>query len=482
MQTIVFLTLFLGLVEGRQVVEMAAAEEVARVEVLIDGELGAVITGGPPWRAPVDLGDELAPRRLEAVARDAAGEEVGRAEQWLNLPRARAEVTLLVDPSGPQPLVRVGWRAVEHAHAESVAVSFDGGPVPVTAPADGRWVPPLEVPLPQAARDQLHLVSAEVAFPDGSRSRADVAFGGPFGEAVASELTGVAVEVDRPQRLLAVEDAGAWLRAGGDLHRPVALDHGAVSLYTVVARTARAELDLAGVHMARTQNSGGVRVPTGPRTSRQGLRESPLRQVGLRPGDRLYLVRPQVEASAAGILLFGVSEPLDDRRGGSAWQLSYVRLADDPEAPQRLADATATAGREATGSSRPRGVLLLLGPGSVDDSVLDPGQVRRYFARLRVPLEVWYVDLGAADRRRDDHRAGESRKQRRARRLAEARQRWGEVLDVASSRDWVEAHRRLRDDLERQRILWIEGGHPPQAVTLQGAPEWLRLVGGGAVD
>jgi hypothetical protein len=482
MQTIVFLTLFLGLVEGPQVVELAAAYETARVEVLLDGELRAVIDGGPPWRAPIDLGDELAPRRLEAVARDAAGEEVGRAEQWLNLPRARAEVTLLVDRTETGAVARVAWRALEHPRASGLALTFDGEPVPL----EGALLSPVSVPLPAHAADVLHVVAAEVAFPDGSRARTDAAFGGPFGDEVSAELTGIAVEVDGQRRLRDVDQAGAWLRAGDEVHRPVALDAGAASLYAVLDAGAHRELELLGVQMARQLRLRTPRLPGDIRKGMHSIGRTPLRQTGMRPGDRLHLVRPQVEDAAAGILLFGISEPLDDSRGGSAWQLTYLRLPHEPERPQRLADATATAGMWATGSSRPRGVLLILGPGAADESFLDPPRVRRYFERLRVPLEVWYVDAGAIE----EHgpagaaaaREGEDAAARRSRHLAEARSRWGEVRNVVTAAEWIGAHARLRDELARQRILWIEGRHPPQAVTLQGAPEWLRLVGGGAAD
>ncbi len=477
MQTIVFLTLFLGLVEGRQVVELAAADEVARVEVLLDGELEAVITGGPPWRAPVDLSGDLAPRLLEAVARDAAGEELGRAEQWLNLPRGRAEVTLLVDRSGPRAVARIGWRSVEHPRPEAVVVHFDGEPVPVGGPLAA----PLEVPLPDHAPDAMHVVSAEAVFPGGDSARADVAFGGPYGDQVSSELTGVAVEVEGERRLRKVGDAGPWLRVGGEVLRPVALDAGEVDLYAVVDAAARPQLEVLGIQMARMLRSRGARLPTGPRSDRlrAGPVPPPTLQTGMHPGDRLYLVRPQTEDAAPGVQLFGLSEALDDSRGGSAWQLSYVSLPHDPDRPQRLADAAAAAGMMATSTSRPRCVLLLLGPGSVDDSVLDPGEVWRYFERLRVPLEVWYLDTGEGAPPAD-LREGESREAWRRRQLEEARRRWGAVQVVEGSHQWLRFHARLRDDLARQRILWIEGRHLPQAVELAGAPDWLRLAGGSA--
>jgi len=120
-----------------------------------------------------------------------------------------------------------------------------------------------------------------------------------------------------------------------------------------------------------------------------------------------------------------------------------------------------------------------------------------------VGLEVWYVDVGAAQRYDLDGAASatasatastaaaaagaatppeEDEAARRGRRLAAARRRWGAVEDVANVEDWLRVNRTMRDRLARQRILWIEGRHPPQAVTLEQAPAWVRLVGDGAPE
>jgi hypothetical protein len=357
----------------------------------------------------------------------------------------------------------------------------------VALPTAGPFEAPLEVPLPQlAAGDDLHLVSAEVFFPDGSSARADAAVGGPFGEAVASELTSVAVAVDRQRRLRDVEKVGEWLRVGGELHRPVALDHGAVTLYAVVDAGARYDLALLRSWLDVLAELRVEGFTPAPRSRLSRPRPGRVRGVGLEAGDRFHLVRPEVEDDLPGRQLFAASEPLDDGDGGTAWQLTHRQLPADPERPQRLADAAAAAGMRATGSSRPRGVVLVLGPGALDHGVLEPAELRRYLRRLRVPLQVWYLDVGGVDvyARGDASlwREGESRSQRRARHRAEARAYWGEVVEVSSVQDWLSAAERLREELAHQRILWIEGRHPPQAVTLHGAPEWLRLVGGEAAS
>ncbi len=77
------ITLFLGLFHGAQTVELEVAAPVVEVELRLDGETVATLTE-PPWSTRVDLGPVLAPHELIAVARDAHGDELGRARRWIN--------------------------------------------------------------------------------------------------------------------------------------------------------------------------------------------------------------------------------------------------------------------------------------------------------------------------------------------------------------------------------------------------------------
>ena len=49
--------------------------------------------------------------------------------------------------------------------------------------------------------------------------------------------------------------------------------------------------------------------------------------------------------------------------------------------------------------------------------------------------------------------------------------------DVADADDWLRELSDLRSRLGHQRVLWVEGRHLPQEVSLAGAPDWLRRVG-----
>lgn len=80
------LTLFLGLTWGLQEVELAVEPPATGVDLTLDGQPLRYVEG-PPWRTRVDLGDELGPHHLVAVARGEDGGELGRAERWINLAR-----------------------------------------------------------------------------------------------------------------------------------------------------------------------------------------------------------------------------------------------------------------------------------------------------------------------------------------------------------------------------------------------------------
>jgi hypothetical protein len=184
--------------------------------------------------------------------------------------------------------------------------------------------------------------------------------------------------------------------------------------------------------------------------------------------------------------LFGISPPIEGSEGGLAWLLTYLRMEESENAgPQRLADAVATAGLRAAGSGRPRGVVLILGPGDTDASRFQAGRARRFLKRLRVPLDVWYVERVAVslELARQAARQAESEpptledvEAARRQRLARARRAWGEVRDVESLTAWIEAAEGYREDLARQRLLWVDGIHPPASISLADAPPWVRLM------
>src|SRR5476649_2562031 len=94
MPHIAFLTLFLGLVSGAQTVRLEV-DQVRSVRIEVGGRVVAAMKEAP-WTVVVDFGDELIPRKLEAVGYDGQGNEVARTSQVLNLPRQPAEVEIVI--------------------------------------------------------------------------------------------------------------------------------------------------------------------------------------------------------------------------------------------------------------------------------------------------------------------------------------------------------------------------------------------------
>lgn len=458
MTTLTFLTLFLGLASGVQPVDLDLDGPAARVELLLDGApCGARRV--PPWHFRCDFGDELAPHELLAVAYDGDGREVARRRQAVNLEplQAEARLTLERDDAGRAAGLLLTWESVEFDTPQRVEVSVDGEPVPIEGT-------PHRIPLHVADDDALHFASTLVVFPDGTSARSEVAFGGHFGDAVSSLNTAVPLRLDGHRRLARPTDAAGWLRADGEELRPLAVDRGGADLVAVVDAAARRELAEIGRLFGQEAGAGQ-------------------RQAGLEPGDRLFVLQPVAVPTRSGASrydLFRTSPGRPLSEGGLAWQLGHVFLPPLPR-PQRLADAVAMAAMQAAAGGRPRAVLLVVGPHSRDFSEHTPAQVLRFLERLRVPLHVWWVEERSAGLAFDARRRVEAASQRdaRDRRRREMADAWGGVERIDSFRDLVSSARRLRDEIGRQRILWVEGRHLPQHVAFARPVDGVRLLDAG---
>jgi len=123
----------------------------------------------------------------------------------------------------------------------------------------------------------------------------------------------------------------------------------------------------------------------------------------------------------------------------------------DPER-QVLADAVAVAGMGTVIRNRRRAIVLVLGKSPADSSLFDPPRVRSYLRDLHVPLFLW-----SAVAKPDPSP-------------------WGKLEDISSPSRFRAAVKRLSQLVERQRIVWIEGRHLPQDITLvPGMPAELAF-------
>ena len=434
MVQIAFLTLFLGLTSGKQDIAVAVRGPAAAVELMLDGA-AVVRVGGPPWKAKVDLGQALAPHELVARALDAQGHEVARTRQMLNMPRPAAEVEILLDggADGTQTAptgARLAWRSLEGVKPAAMSLVLDGKPVALDAQGHAA-LPPLDAAVS-------HVLTAEVRFSGTVAARKDVAFGGALGEEVSTDLTAVAVRLRPKKQLPEAKDLQGWFVAGGKPVAVSAVDQGRAEILIVADGEARKGIE----RMQRMRGNLGS----------SDMKPAELDRYQIKPGKdyQMRFIWPSArQAAGAGLTadLFDASRAYTPQEASLLYYLLRSRpLKEDDVMAQRLADAAAVAGLQALAANRPRAVLVVLGEKPLDSSRYDAETVRHYLESVRVPLVVWSLKGPKSPV------AG-----------------WGEVEDVSSYSKLQSALERLEENLLAQRIVWVEGGHVPAAVTLSPA-------------
>jgi hypothetical protein len=431
MTSIAFSSLFLGLVLGTNTVGAIVEGPVAAVESQLDGRRIARVEKAP-WSSRIDLGRDLAPRELVARALDSSGEEVARARQWLNLPRrsAEAEIVLETDANGQAVAARLAWQSLLGSRPERVSVTFDGRSLPVDETR--------RVKLPAYDSRAPHLLTAELDFPNGVRSRTDMVVGGASSGYATSELTAVPIRI-----------VGKKLPNVADLQDRFVKD-------SKPLRAAAVEYGPAQVLIVRDRGHGEAARVLG--TSNLAAAERLRYEMRVRRGDRIRFVWPvPIRYTDAQISsdLFDSSRDFAREDGGLHWLLTRVYHPEGSLPQQRFTDAVATAGLQAFASGRRRAVVLVLGSRAADASTLSPEAVRSYLDKLRIPLHVWTLVEPA------------SRPE-----IA----RWRNVEEVDSLWRLQRAFDRLEDDLDSQRVVWIEGKHLPQEIALSEKAAGIEIA------
>ncbi|MGH9420273.1 MAG: hypothetical protein ACRD3J_09880, partial [Thermoanaerobaculia bacterium] len=97
--TIVFLSLFLGLITGTQTVSLQADAAVKSVRIELGGREVARMENAP-WSAKADFGSVVTPGELVAIAYDGNGNEIARTSQLINLSRPSAEMEIVIRREG----------------------------------------------------------------------------------------------------------------------------------------------------------------------------------------------------------------------------------------------------------------------------------------------------------------------------------------------------------------------------------------------
>lgn len=461
------LTLLAGLMAGTMQIDLRVEAGVERVEVRVDEAL-VVELDSAPWSFRIDWGSELLPRELEVVAFDAAGREVGRDRDWVNLRASPSSAQLVFPQAGSDgriPHFGIRWRSVGIHRPKAVRATLDGKNIPVTNTG--------QISLPDYDPDEMHWLDVVVDFGDMGEELLGASLGGEALLELSTELTPVAIEVDGRRMRDELEQGftvdGEPLRLHGVEKGPIEVlmvcDRDAIASLLILARAAR--------NGRRTMGSPlGWQLPPSLDDSFSRRHGEPgygvsaydiyVRDAGIselaRLGENttLRFVWPRTASWLGPVLRPGMFHTSEARPLRQTGLLASTYLQAPPVPPSRVAPAVAMAGLVASSSSRRRAVVLV----TVDSSQEDPRQVAmvvRYLQALRVPLYVWTVgadaDPGAwpgavhlGDLERD----------------VRTRNRFDEAVDD------------LRFDLRRQRIVWLEGRYLPQDVELADGLDDVR--------
>ena len=466
-------SLLLGLVTGVKPIDLHVVGPVARVEVQLDGETIAELEG-PPWSFDHDFGPRLMPHDLVAIAYDASGRELDRTTHWINLDQStsRADLALIPDDEGKPAAIRISWESIGQLQPQQISVDFDGIPLSFDHPR--------HIPLPRYDLADFHFVTAQLLFADGTSSFLQAGFGGVLGDQLQTELTAVVVEKEKG-RIPDAEDLEGWFEARGRPLQVHGVEKGKAQLVIVRDPSIQPQLDALAWYLQDRSRPGANRKnrtafdltallnsSQGDKSSRptvRGIRGSGGVSQRLRQfaslGTRAFVrfVSPESATLAPeGVLpeIFLHSPSFSSEDHSFA---SLTLLYPPQRFEVRFGDAIALAGMLAHASHGRRGVLLLLGDGSVDTSLYPKDLALEYLRHLGVPFHVARFNGGGHPE-------------------------WNDVLDLGSLEKPSDAERQfarvvedLSKQLDRQRTIWLVGRHLPQDIRLGPKAKGIRLVG-----
>jgi hypothetical protein len=416
---IAFVTLFLGLVHWTVPLRFAVSESVATVEVFLDDE--KVVDLGPPFEAVLEIGPELVPREVVAVARARHGRRLGEARQWINRPRPGAEASFVVerDGEGRHARARLVWRRISGAPLASARVYFDG--LPVDAPDL------LRIAIPGHAPSLAHVLLADLTFGDGTAATAVASFGGESRGRSDREPTGFPVRVAKGRALPSPGGLAGWFAVDGRHLAVAAVEEGPSEVGFVLA--GRAQEDLGRLD---SEDDWPWPFP-------------PPKPLSLGAGTRFRFTTTQATKSTEGevVRLFTARGEFEPKDGRVLRLAATADLDRGPTAPA-IAEAVAVSAIASAGRERRRAVALVLGAGATEMGTLDPARVRRYLSRLHVPLFVWRVSEASVPAAGDRP----------------------SVADATTVPWLIDAFHALRTELASQRIIWVEGRVEPSRISI----------------
>jgi hypothetical protein len=449
-----FLTFFLGLTAGHQLVAVNAAPTVATVRFLVDQTVVCTVQH-PPWECRVDFGPNLTTHTIVAIAEDRQGAILGESRQEINVPRSLAEAALLFrkDQRGLVVQADVSWDSVSHATPERVTISLDGHKLHARDP--------MHIPIPPYDPATVHDLAVVFQFSEFEVGRVEGTFGGLVAETSDRELTAVPLLLTNHHSLRPAELTGRLFVNNVSLSVTAVEAGPARVLFVRTAAadewfnpaTSRSHSALTGPGTLNPLAGGGL-------SSSRFVESEPGRfDMMLRPDDQIRFLYPtptEPTTSRLPTQLFpGSPYAFTAENGGIPYLLrSYNLLFGGPKT-EHVADAVAVAGLQAASGNQPRAVVLLCTDEDHDSSQFSSGTVRKYLREIAVPLFVWCIGGGPCSAVAD---------------------RWGHYESIGTIDDLRRAVSRLRDNLKHQAIAWVDGAYLLRQIAVRGQSQGWKLL------
>ena len=396
----------IGLVIGLFPVIVDLNGQPGPARLLLDGRQVCEVSARAP-ACMIDVGPDPRVRALDLERLDAKGRVVERIRRWINRPAAEGKIRAVgsCDDKRGHCEFELQWAHPTKLDPSSVTVSLDGRSVRKgTEPLVRFSFNPKRPP---------QVLTVEAAFPDGQRADFTQLLHGSYPEKAEASLHPVPVEVAPGA---AGDDLGARLRSAGWKVR--AIDEGETEILFVLQPKAISRFASATSEIARNPAMFGG--------SLEGL--GPLWFVVA--DESLALMQPAVVGEHS-----------------KRWLPALITMSSRASLARiRTADAVAAGGYRLGGVPRRRIMVLVLGPRDFfepDSSTLSSAQALEYLRRVGVPLVVWRMEVRTSGIQPPA--------------LANlALEEWPEGEWIRTSHDFPRAIARLRDVIDRQRLVWLE--------------------------
>ena len=417
-----------GLVIGLFPVIVDLSGQPGPARLSLDGRPVCEVTAKAP-ACMIDLGPDPRIHKLDLERLDRNGKVVEEIHRWVNRPTPEGRVRAVgsCEEKKRECEFQVQWAHPARLDPQTLTVALDGKRV------GGCVSEIVRVPFPRAKIPQVFTV--EAVFPDGQRAEYTQLLHGINPEEARASLHPIAIEVPRSNEEKEVE---ARLREAGWKIR--AIDEGEVEILFVIQPKA-----ISRFAMTTSEVSANPVVYGG---ALEGL--GPLHFVVA--DETLALLAPSV---------------VGERR--ERWLPAMMTMSSRGSlARVRIADAVAAGAYRLGGVSRRRMMVLVLGPHEIlqeDSSAVSPAQALAYLKQVSVPLVVWRIDV---------HQYGG---QQKTIKVDADRKDWPEGEWIHSSHDFPRVISRLREVIDRQRLVWLEEDADTAALDAS-LPAGFAMAGG----